>query len=90
MIMDTEDNVIASLGEESTGGALASRAINLIPQTYVIKMGPDNKIIARFKQKFALAVHKFDIEFFDGESIVLDRRLAMGALILLLLIERRQ
>jgi hypothetical protein len=53
-------------------------------------MGPDNKIIARFKQKFALAVHKFDIEFFDGESIVLDRRLAMGALILLLLIERRQ
>ena len=90
MIMDTKDNVIASLGEESTGGALASRAINLIPQTYVIKMGPDNKIIARFKQKFAIAVHKFDIEFFDGESIIVDRRLAIGALILLLLIEGRQ
>lgn len=89
-IMDKNDEIIGTLGEESTGGAIASRMINLIPQTYVIKMGGGTDIIARFKQQFALAVHKFDIEFFDTAKPVLDRRLALGALVLLLIIEGRQ
>jgi hypothetical protein len=88
IIMDPNDQEIALLGEESTGGAIASRMINLIPQTYVIKK--DGDILARFKQQVALAVHKFDIEFMDDDGQKLDRRLGMGALILLLLIEGRQ
>lgn len=89
ILMDTGDNEIAALGEESTGGAIASRMINLIPQKYVMKT-LDGTLIARFDQQFAIAVHKFDIEFFDGGSPVIDRRLAIGSLILLLLIEGRQ
>ncbi len=88
IIMDTDDRQIALMGEETTGGAIASRMINLIPQTYVIRMA--DEIIARFKQQVALAVHKFDIEFMDDGGSKMDRRLGMGALMLLLLIEGRQ
>lgn len=89
IIMDANDNEIGLLGEESTGGAIASRMIKLIPQKYIMKSN-DGSIIARFDQQFALAVHKFDINFLDGDSPKMDRRLAMGALILLLLIEGKQ
>lgn len=89
ILMDAADNEIGNLGEESSGGALASRIINLIPQKYIMQTS-GGSTIARFDQQFAIAVHKFDIEFFDSAEPKIDRRLAMGALILLLLIEGRQ
>jgi hypothetical protein len=89
ILMDAADNEIGTLGEESSGGALASRLINLIPQKYIMRTSGGDTV-ARFDQQFAIAVHKFDIEFFDSSKPKIDRRLAMGALILLLLIEGRQ
>lgn len=89
ILLDENDNEIGTLGEESSAGALASRMINLIPQKYVMQTN-DGTVIARFDQQFAIAVHKFDIEFFDSGKPLIDRRLAMGALLLLLLIEGKQ
>ncbi len=89
MLMDLNDVEIGTMGEESGIGALLSRFINLIPQKYIVKMKADDSIAARFDQKFSFFTHEFNVNFFNNGEF-LDRRLGMGALILLLLIEGRQ
>ena len=90
LIMDTGDNVIASVREESSLMAILSRIINLIPQKYVIETADSVKLIGRIDQIFDYFVHKFDIDFSMDQDGLLDRRLGLGVIILLLLIERRQ
>lgn len=90
LIMDTDDNVIASLKEESGLMAVLSRLINLVPQKYVIEMANSGKVVGRIHQIFNFFVHKFDIDFSMDHGGLLDRRLGLGVTILLLLIERRQ
>ena len=89
LLMDNEDGVIATLGEASGWGAFASRMINLIPQKYVIRMEAGGEVVARFNQKFSFFTHNFDVEFLSSGQH-LDRRLGIGALVLLLLIEGRE
>ncbi len=90
LIMDVGDNVIASVREESGLMAILSRLINLIPQKYVIEMANSGQVVGRIDQIFDIFIHKFDIDFSMDQNGLLDRRLGLGAIILLLLIERRQ
>ncbi len=90
MIMDTADNVVATMQEESTLMAIMSRLINLIPQRYVITMANSEEVVGTIYQRFNIFLHKFDIDFSMDLNSVLDRRLSMGSVILLLLIEGRQ
>ena len=90
LIMDPNDNVIAKLTESSGWSALASRLISLIPQKYVIMMPDSNELIAKINQKFTFFTHKFDADFSMDTQGKLNRKLGIGALIMLLLIEGRQ
>ena len=90
IIMDSGDNVIASVREESGLMAILSRIINLVPQKYVIEIVNSGKVVGRINQIFDFFIHKFDIDFSMDHDGLLDRRLGLGATILLLLIERRQ
>jgi hypothetical protein len=90
LIMDAGDNVIASVREESGIMAILSRIINLIPQKYVIETADSGTLIGRINQIFDYFVHKFDIDFSMDNEGLLDRRLGLGVVILLLIIERRQ
>ena len=90
LIMDRDDNVIASVREESGLMAILSRIINFIPQKYVIEMVGSGQVVGRVHQIFNILVHKFDIDFSMDHDGLLDRRLGLGTSILLLLIERRQ
>jgi len=88
IIMDSTDNNIAVLKEESGLMAILSRLINLIPQSYVILMA--GRVVGTIRQRFNIFIHKFDIDFSMDPGARLDRRLGMGAAILLLLIEGQQ
>ncbi|MBN1571930.1 MAG: hypothetical protein JW984_01900 [Deltaproteobacteria bacterium] len=90
IIMDSTDNNIAVLKEESGLMAILSRLINLIPQRYVILMGGSGQVVGTIRQRFNIFIHKFDIDFSMDPGASLDRRLGMGAAILLLIIEGQQ
>ncbi len=77
---------IGILTEKSTGGAILSRFINLIPQNYIIKS--NNRQIAQIEQHFNPFVLKYSMTISEEPHI--DRRLLMAAGILLVGIERRQ
>jgi hypothetical protein len=62
----------------------------LVPQKYVIEIVNSGKVVGRINQIFDIFIHKFDIDFSMDHDGLLDRRLGLGATILLLLIERRQ
>jgi len=79
---------IGKLSESSAWGALASRLINLIPQTYVITSA-DGRTAAEIKQHFNPFVLKYDMSI-SGQEVSIDRRLIISAGILLAGIEGRQ
>lgn len=89
-IFDEGDNIIASVREESNLTAILSRLTKLIPQKYVMEMVDSGKVIGRIDQIFDFLIRKFDIDFSMDNDGLLDRRLGLGVIILLLLIERRQ
>lgn len=90
IIMDKDDNEIGTLAEASGFGAILSRVINIIPQKYIIKHNSVDEPIGKITQRFSLFSHQFDVDFSADTDKKLDRRLALGAVILLLIIEGRQ
>ncbi|MFB6356565.1 MAG: hypothetical protein ABEJ65_08615 [bacterium] len=87
--LDGDENEIALLTEESWFMALASRFINLMPQSYKIEV--DGEEIATLKQNFNPFVYKLDIKI-DPElsDDKLDRRLILAVAVLLGGVEGKQ
>jgi uncharacterized protein YxjI len=86
--LSSDGNEIGTLAESSILAALASRFINLIPQTYTITSA-DGRTIAEIKQHFNPFVLKYSMSIFASE-VPIDRRLLISAGILLAAIEGRQ
>ena len=86
IILSKEGKEIGTLTETSLIAALLSRAISLIPQTYVVLA--NNREVAKIKQHFNPFVLKYTMTIVDEASV--DPRLLIAAGILLAGIERRQ
>ncbi|MCX6058279.1 MAG: hypothetical protein NTW69_09020 [Chloroflexi bacterium] len=88
-ILDTSDNVIGSLFEDSMGLALIRRFLsNLVPQNYDITMGTER--VADLKQNFNPFTYQLNLDFSMDINKRLDRRLGIAAGTLLAAIEGRQ
>ena len=88
-ILDASDQVIGRVTEDSMLLAILRRFLsNLIPQAFVIEVG--GQPVAHFKQTFNPFVPQFVVDFGADVSRRLDRRLGIGAVILLQVIEGRQ
>ena len=88
-VLDTGDNVVGKLFEDSMGLALLRRLLSgLIPQNYDITMGTDR--VADLKQAFNPFAYQLNIDFSMDISRRLDRRLGLAAGILLAAVEGRQ
>ena len=86
--LSTDGREIGKMAESSILGAIVSRFINLIPQTYTITSA-DSKTIAQIKQHFNPFVLKYSMSFLAPDDSI-DRRLIISAGILLAAIEGRQ
>jgi len=86
--LSADGSEIGKMAESSVLGAIASRLIKLIPQTYVITSA-DGKTIAEIKQHFNPFVLKYSMSFLAIDASI-DRRLIISAGILLAAIEGRQ
>lgn len=88
-ILDASDNVIGSISEDSMGLALLRRFLtNLVPQRFDIKLGEN--LVGQLSQTFNPFIPQFEIDFSLDTNNKLDRRLGIGAVILLQIIEGRQ
>ncbi|MBM9590123.1 hypothetical protein JWG41_06680 [Leptospira sp. 201903075] len=88
-ILDTKDQVIGSIDEDSVFKAILRRFLtNLIPQTFFISL--NNKQVGLLKQTFNPFVPQFNIDFSLDTANALDRKLGIAIVILLQIIEGRQ
>ena len=92
VIMDAYDREIGLVQEDSTMLALVRRFIEvaalIFPQKYVVSV--NQQPVAIFKQNFNPFVYKLNVDLSADTSGVLDRRLAMGAAILMAAVEGKQ
>lgn len=88
IFLSNEGTELGKLTESSVLGALLSRFINLIPQTYVIT-SVDGRKISEIKQHFNPFILKYSMTILEPEGLI-DRRLLISSGILLAAIERRQ
>lgn len=87
-ILDSSDEVIGTIQEDSQGKALLRRFLsNLIPQTFHVDVGGEQ--VATFEQRFWPFSPQYDIDFSANDDR-LDPRLGIAAVVLLLAIEGRQ
>lgn len=88
IFLSKENQEIGKLTESSITGALLTRFLSLVPQTYVV-VSVDGKEVAQIRQHFNPFVLKYSMTIVEpGPSI--DRRLLISSGILLAGIERRQ
>jgi len=88
-IMDAQDSVIGKITEDSMLMATLRRFLtNLIPQSLDITVG--ETVVGSLNQTFNPFVPQFRVDFSMDHSNRLDRRLGIGAVILLQIIEGRQ
>lgn len=88
-ILNPAGQVIGSLFEDSMGLALVRRIlVSLIPQNYDISIG--QSIVADLKQRFNIFRYELDLDFSMDTANQLDRRLGIGAGILLAAVEGKQ
>jgi uncharacterized protein YxjI len=88
IFLSPQGTQIAKLTESSWIGAIASRFINLIPQTYIIT-NENGQEVAEIKQHFNPFILKYTMTIFDSQNQI-DRRLIISAGIMLAAIEGRQ
>ena len=79
---------IGKLTESSMWGALLSRVINIVPQTFWIT-STDGQQVAEIKQHFNPFILKYSMTILDTQDSI-DRRLLISSGILLAAIEGRQ
>ncbi len=88
-IMDTQDNQIGTLKEDSMVLALVRRFLsNLVPQSFVGEV--HGQTVCNFKRRFNPFILKMELDFSPDQTGALDRRLGIAAAILLTAIEGRQ
>lgn len=87
ILMDPNDNEMASLEEDSLALAIIRRFIGLIPQSYHIIAG--DRMLATFKQNFNPFVYKLKLTFEEDQGAI-DRRLGIASAVLLAAIEGKQ
>ena len=88
-LLDSNNNVIAKITEDSQLKAMLRRFITvLIPQSYDITMG--DTLVGVLKQTFNPFLPQFNVDFSMDSSRRLDRRLGIAAVILLQIIEGKQ
>lgn len=89
-VLDSSDNVIAKLFEDSIGLALLRRLLlgSWLPQNYDIAMGETR--LADLKQRFNPFRYEMDLDFSMDPSSRLDRRIGIAAAVLLATIEGKQ
>lgn len=88
VILDTGDNEIGFIKEDSVFMALLRRVITLIPQKYNVEIG--GMVIPAFRQNFNPFVTKIIADFSEDRKGVLDRRIGVAAAVLLCAIEGKQ
>lgn len=89
VVMDSSDNEIAKIQEDSMAMALVRRFLsNLVPQKFTISVNGDP--IIEFRQNFNPFLLKMKLDFSRDVNQVLDRRLGIIAAIMLCAIEGRQ
>ena len=88
VFLSNEGTEIGKLTESGILGALLSRFINLIPQTYLIT-SVDGREVAEIKQHFNPFILKYSMTILDTQDLI-DRRLLISSGILLAAIEGRQ
>ncbi|MCW7469251.1 hypothetical protein [Leptospira kanakyensis] len=88
-ILDTKDQVIGSIDEDSMFKAILRRFLtNLIPQSFFITLNKNQ--VGVLKQTFNPFVPQFNIDFSSDNANALDRRMGIAIVILLQIIEGRQ
>lgn len=89
-VLDTNDQLIGILQEDSVGYALLRRLLlgSLLPQNYDLLINEQR--VADFKQRFRFFGYHLDLDFSMDSSQQLDRRLGIAAAILLGTIEGKQ
>ncbi|MFW5967281.1 MAG: hypothetical protein ACOCV2_07170 [Persicimonas sp.] len=88
-ILDSEDNQIGKIEEDSLAAALVRRFMfALLPQTFNVVI--DGEKVAEYSQHFNPFIHKFDLDFSLDTDDRFDRRLGIASVVLLLAIEGRQ
>jgi len=89
-VLNTNDQVIGKLFEDSPGLAMLRRMLlgSLLPQNYDITLGDQR--VADLKQRFNLFRYELDVDFSFDPAKMLDRRVGLAAGILLAAIEGRQ
>lgn len=88
IFLSNDGREVGRLTEKSMSGAILSRLVNLVPQTYVV-MSADGREVAQIRQHFNPVVLKYDMTIVDPEPSI-DRRLLISSGILLAGIEQRQ
>ncbi len=89
VILDVEDVAIGTIKEDSAGLAFLRRFLtNLIPQRFEISL--DGEPIGTIRQFFNPFVYSAIVDLSADRERKIDRRLAVGAVVLLLAIEGRQ
>ncbi|EMJ88383.1 hypothetical protein [Leptospira meyeri] len=88
-ILDTKDQVVGSIDEDSMLKAILRRFLtNLIPQSFFITINKNQ--VGILKQTFNPFVPQFNIDFSSDVASALDRRMGIAIVILLQIIEGRQ
>jgi hypothetical protein len=89
-VLDTADNVVGLLFEDSVGLALLRRLLlgSLLPQNYDLTMNAER--VADLRQRFHLLGYQLDLDFSMDPNRRLDRRLGIAAGILLAAVEGKQ
>jgi hypothetical protein len=88
VVLDATGREFALIQEESMVVALLRRFINLIPQSFHVKVG--EKVVGRIHQNFNPFVLKLTVDFGEDRGKKIDPRLGLAAAILLAAIEGRQ
>ncbi|RJQ52329.1 MAG: hypothetical protein C4521_10670 [Actinobacteria bacterium] len=89
LLLDPADDEIGLIQEDSMALALIRRFLsNLVPQHYEAKVG-ESKVFT-LKQNFNPFTLRLTVDFMKDSQTLIDRRLAIGACVLLCAIEGRQ
>ncbi len=89
-VLDTNDQVIGKLFEDSPGLAMLRRLLlgSLLPQNYDLTV--NNQRVVDLKQRFNPFRYELDVDFTFDTANMLDRRVGLAAGILLAAIEGKQ
>lgn len=88
VVLDGTGRQFALIQEESMVVALLRRLINLIPQSFHVKVG--EQVVGRIHQNFNPFVLKLTVDFTEDRGKTIDPRLGLAGAILLAAIEGRQ